>query len=77
MKTKGTDVLIHTSSPLGETQLREVANQVTAIEGVLAFMRSVHQPNFILVAYNNQQTRALSILNEFTRLGVNASLVGI
>jgi hypothetical protein len=72
-----TDVIIHTRNPLSEPQFEEVANQVTRIEGVLSFYRSRTRPNFIMVVYNAGQTRAIAILNKLTRLGFNASLVGI
>ncbi|MDH5648182.1 MAG: hypothetical protein OEY67_00890 [Gammaproteobacteria bacterium] len=77
MNTQATDVLIHTRATLSEEQFTEVANRIKAIHGVLRFERSRHKPNFILVAYNAGQTRAIAILNKLTRLGFNASLVGM
>lgn len=72
-----TDVMLHTNPPLSDQQFSEVANQCRAIDGVIRFDRSAHRPHFIMVAYNSGQTRALAILNKLTRLGFNASLVGI
>ncbi len=72
-----TDVIIHTRNPLSQSQFEVVASQVKHIEGLISFDRSRARPNFILVAYNAGQTRALAILNKVTRLGFNASLVGI
>lgn len=77
MKQQATDVLIYTKKSLSEDQFSEVARQVKAIDGVLSFERTQHRPNFILVAYRAGQTRAITILNKLTRLGFNASLVGI
>ena len=67
MNRNATDVIIHTCKPLSRSQF----------EGVISFDRSRTRPNFILVAYNTGQTCALAILNKMTRLGLNASLVGI
>lgn len=72
-----TDVIIHTQHPLNQTQFEEVANQVKRIEGIISFDQNQTRPNFITVVYNAGQTRALSILNKLTRLGFNASLLGI
>jgi len=77
MNNQTTDVMLHTSQPLDDRQFSEVASQCKAIEGVIKFDRSPHRPHFIMVAYNAGQTRALAILNKLTRLGFNASLVGI
>ena len=77
MNQTATDVIIHTRHPLSPSQFEEVANQVKRIEGVIRFDRSQTRPNFIMVVYNAGQTRALAILNKLTRLGFNASLVGI
>ena len=77
MNHTATDVIIHTHTPLSQTQFEEVAQQVKHIEGVIRFDQSQTKPNFIMVAYNAGQTRALAILNKLTRLGFNASLVGI
>jgi hypothetical protein len=72
-----TDVIIHTHNPLSQAQFEEVANQVKRVEGIIRFDRSPTQPSLIMVVYNAGQTRALTILNKLTRLGFNASLVGI
>jgi len=77
MKNTNTDVIIHTKSPLNQEQFEEVANRIRAIEGVIKFDRNSVKPNFIMVAYNAGQTKALTILNKLIRLGFNASLVGI
>ena len=77
MSQTATDVIIHTRNPLSQDQFEEVADQVKRIEGVITFDRSQARPNLIMVVYNAGQTRALAILNKMTRLGFNASLVGI
>ena len=77
MQNRTTDVVIHTRSPLSDAQFSEVSRQVRAIDGVVRFDRNPARPNFILVAYQAGQIRALTILNKLTRLGFNASLVGI
>jgi hypothetical protein len=77
MTEKTTDVMIYTSNILSLEQFIEVARQVKTIEGVTKFDQNRKKPNFIMVAYNAGQTRALTILNKLTRLGFNASLVGI
>ena len=77
MRNTTTDVMIHTRNPISPTQFEVVARQVKQIEGVIRFDRSPARPGFIQVVYNAGQTRALAILNKLTRLGFNASLVGI
>jgi hypothetical protein len=77
MKHTATDVIIHTPNPISQPQFEAVARQVKRIEGVITFDQSQSRPNFIMVVYNAGQTRALAILNKLTRLGFNASLVGI
>ncbi|MDH5711595.1 MAG: hypothetical protein OEZ15_08035 [Gammaproteobacteria bacterium] len=77
MNHQATDVIIYTKNPLSDDQFSEVARQVKTIDGVLRFERSQQKPNFIMVAYRAGQTRAIIILNKLTRLGFNASLVGI
>lgn len=77
MSNRATDVIIHTQSTLSEAQFSEISQQVKAINGVLRFDRNPDKPNLILVAYRAGEIRAISILNKITRLGFNASLVGI
>lgn len=77
MTNKATDVLIYTKTILSDDLFSEVARQVREIDGVLSFERTKHKPNFIMVAYRASQTRAITILNKLTRMGFNASLVGI
>lgn len=77
MNKNTTDVMIYTKNTLNREQFSEVARQVKQIEGVITFNQNARRPNFIMVAYNAGQTRALTILNKLTRLGFNASLVGI
>lgn len=77
MNHTATDVIIHTRNPLSQAQFEEVANQVKRIKGVIKFDQNQTRPRFIMVVYNAGQTRALAILNKMTRLGFNASLVGI
>ena len=77
MNNTATDVIIHTRHYISEPKFEEIASQVRRIEGVIRFDRSTHKPNLIMVAYNAGQTHALAILNKLTRLGFNASLVGI
>lgn len=77
MKTKATDVIIHTAITLTDEQFSEVAKQVRRLDGIVNFSRNTRLPNVIMVAYHSGQTRALTILNKITRLGFNASLVGI
>lgn len=72
-----TDVIIYTHNPISQTQFEEADTQVKRIEGVIKFDQNKNKPNFIMVVYNAGQTRALTILNKLTRLGFNASLVGI
>ena len=72
-----TDVMIHTKSALNDDEFSEVARKIKAITGIERFDRSSHKPNFILVTYQTEKIRALTILNKFTSLGFNASLVGI
>jgi hypothetical protein len=77
MNTQPTDVMIHTTSTLSDEEFSEIASQVKKINGVITFSRNQRIPSLIMVAYNASQTRALNILNKITRLGFNASLVGI
>ena len=72
-----TDVMIYTKVKLSDNQFNEISHRVKAIEGVERFDRSPHQGNFILIAYRAGKVRALTILNKFTRLGFNASLVAM
>ncbi|MDH5190493.1 MAG: hypothetical protein OEW89_04515 [Gammaproteobacteria bacterium] len=77
MSKSTTDVMIHMKSSLSPEQFDEVASQIKSIEGVVRFDQSSRKPNFIMVAYHATQTKSLVILNKLTRLGFNASLVGI
>lgn len=77
MSKTTTDVLIHTQNTLSDAQFSEISRQVRTINGVVRFDRNPEKPNFIMVAYRAGQIRAITILNKITRLGFNASLVGI
>lgn len=77
MNHKNTDVMIHTLHPLSDEQFGEVANQVRAIDGVIKFDRNQIRPGLIMVVYNAGKIHAITIINKLTRLGFNASLVGI
>ena len=77
MNDTNTDVMIYTKTTLSETQFSVVASEVKTIAGVLQFEQIKHKPRFIKVVYSATRTRALTILNKITRLGFNASLVGI
>ncbi|WP_455208691.1 hypothetical protein [Kaarinaea lacus] len=77
MSNKTIDVMIHTSISLSREQFSEIANQIKSIDGVIRFEQNAQIPRLIMVAYNTGKIRALTILNKITRLGFNASLVGI
>lgn len=77
MNNKTADVMIHTHQNLNQDQFEEIASQVKNINGVVKFDQVGNRPNLILVAYNASKVRSLTILNKITRLGFNASLVGI
>lgn len=77
MSNNTVDVMIYTKNQLSDDQFDAVAQEVRAMEGVVRFDRNLHLPNFIMVAYQAGQTKALPILNKLTRLGFNATLVGI
>jgi hypothetical protein len=77
MNHTATDVIIHTRNPISQAQFEAIAAEVKQIEGVINFDQSPTRPKFITVVYNAGQTRALTILNKLTRLGFDASLVGI
>jgi len=72
-----TDAMITTRSVLSETQFDEVAGKVKNIDGIGNFSRSKHFPRAILITYNSGKLSAFSILNQFSQLGYNASLVGM
>jgi hypothetical protein len=72
-----TDVMIHTVISLSDEQFSEVASQIKALDGVIEFNQNSRNPSLIMVAYDAGKTRSLYILNKLTRLGFNASLVGI
>lgn len=77
MKHQYSDIMIHTPLRLSDDEFAEVARQVRSIEGVSRFDRSEFTPNLIMVAYQSGKVHALTILNKLTRMGFNASLVGI
>lgn len=77
MKYQHSDIMIHTPNRLSDDEFAEVARQVRNIEGVSRFDRSEYAPNLIMVAYQTGKVHAITILNKLTRMGFNASLVGI
>ena len=77
MSNRTTDVMIHTHITLSDDQFNEISRQVQTIDGVVRFDRNPVKPNLIMVAYKAGHIRAITILNKITRLGFNASLVGI
>lgn len=77
MKNTNTDVMIMTRIILSQDQFDEVARQVKTLDGVIKFDQNPQKPRLIMVAFNAGKTRAINILNKITRLGFNASLVGI
>lgn len=77
MNAQITDVIIHTKDQLSDQQFAEVADRVYKNEGIVSLSRNVHTPRFLMVVYNAGRTRAKTILTTVTRLGYDASLVGI
>jgi len=77
MSQQNTDVMIYTKSVLTPEQFEVISNEVKDIKGVTRFERVEKRPYLIMVAYQATQTKALAILNKITRMGFNASLVGI
>ena len=77
MTNKITDVMIYTRRPLSRAQFEEVSRRVMALRGVVRCERNEARPGLIMVAYDAGRTRAMAVLNKLTRLGYNASLVGI
>jgi hypothetical protein len=77
MNTKITDVIIHVDEPLNSSQFEEIADAVRSDRGAISVGRNSERPNFLMVAYNANQTRSSSILEKITGLGLHASLVGI
>ena len=72
-----TEAMIATRGVLSEAQFAQIARQVRNIEGVKDISRSQRIPRVIWVSYHTGKTRALSILNQLTRSGFKASLIGM
>jgi len=72
-----TDAMILTRSALSDTEFDEVARKLRDIDGVGQFTRSQYVSRAIWITYEAGKIRAQSILSQITRLGVNASLVGM
>jgi len=77
MDKKSTDVMIYIHKPLSHEQFSKISSQMKTIDGVIRFDQSARSPKLIMVAYMAGKVGALTILNKVTRLGFNASLVGI
>lgn len=77
MNSKITDVIIHTRNALSEPQFDELARQIYNNEGVVSMSRNVHAPKFLMVVYNAARTRSKRILEQVTRQGYDATLVGM
>jgi len=77
MDNNNTDVMIYTHKALSHEQFSKISSQIKTIDGVTRFDQSTRSPKLIMVAYSAGKVRALTILNKLTRLGFNASLVGI
>ena len=71
------EAMIATDGVLNDTQLNQIASQCRSIDGVGQFTRSQHVPRVIWVPYHSGKVQAISILNQFARLGIHASLVGM
>lgn len=70
------DVLVMTRQKLSDQQFDVVAENMKTLEGIHEFKRLRHS-NFIRVAYDANKVMALQIINKITRMGFNASLVGM
>ena len=77
MTNSTTEVLVYIKTTLKPGQLDEIASQIKTISGVSGFSLMKEKPNLVRVVYNTTQTRVITILNKFTRLGYNAALVGM
>ena len=77
MNNKTTDVIIHTSDRLSEQQFAEISERVYQNEGIVSLSRNAHAPKFLMVVYNAERIRAISLLRTVKGLGYQASLVGI
>jgi hypothetical protein len=77
MNRKITDIIIHTSDMLDEQQFREVSSKVYRDKGIVSFNRNARTPRCFMVVYNAGKTRASNILDTITKMGIQASLVGI
>ena len=69
--------MIHTFISLNHKQFTAIAGKILAIDGVFKFEQNTRMPRLIMVSFDAAKVRALTLLNKLTRLGFNASLVGI
>jgi len=77
MNSKITDVIVHTKDILNDEQFDRMSAQVYKTDGVVSLNRNVHTPRFLMVVYNAERTRAISILQTVKGLGYEASIVGM
>lgn len=71
-----TDVFIHTSEQLDDSQYAKLCEAIYREPGIVSLSRNVHTPRFLMVVYNAALTRSREILDSVKAQGYAATLVG-
>ncbi len=77
MKSKVTDVFIHTRKSLSDGEFERLSEQVYADQGIVSVSRNLHRPSLLMVVYDTTRTRSMHILERVRGLGYEASLVAM
>jgi hypothetical protein len=70
------DIVIHVNEDLDETRMHGVECDLCGLSGVVAAKHHPGRNHFLMVTYDNQETRAINLLAPLRARGLHAQLIG-
>jgi len=71
-----TDIVIHINEKLDIQNRSDFSNTIKQITGVVSVSLQKARPHLMIVAYNDSETKAQTILSDVRKTGMQAQLVG-
>ena len=72
-----TDILVHITDTMNQGQRQKVEETLRSMEGIIAPRFVTDRKHFMMVAYNPEKMRSDTLHQAFTRMGLQAKLIGM
>jgi cell division protein FtsX len=73
---RSSDIVVHINKSLDKQGRELFSNKIQKIAGVVSVTTQDKRPHLILIAYNDNKTKAQEVISNIRKTGAQAQLVG-